>query len=257
MSTEPAPDTPTSPIEDISIDDHDPGGPEEPDTNPHWLWACVGNGGVPGQRVWVRYYAEAAPLDVPVYAATPWGPSVRIVTDGSVPNESADSATMQAASELLNAAAKAAHAANENGVVTQPKPARPAPLGMSAWVTTEDVQRALQVSKSKAHEYLRAAAGRSVGTGEVLRVPVDVWEEWARNNLINERRRKWGSEGQNQRRDTSTSGRKGASGGAGSTTSMAPSAGSPPGRPTKRRLGPGSLNGSVRPLIPTLTKPKP
>src|SRR5271155_5168229 len=66
-----------------------------------------------------------------------------------------------------------------------PRPGdRPLPAGMTAWVSAEDVVHAVDCSRSKAHEYLRAAAGRSVGTGHLLRVPVDVWEAWARENLI-------------------------------------------------------------------------
>ncbi len=69
----------------------------------------------------------------------------------------------------------------------------PLPPGMTAWVSAGDVARAVGCSHSKAHDYLRAAAGRSVGTGHLLRVPVDVWEAWARDNLIDglrhERRR--------------------------------------------------------------------
>jgi hypothetical protein len=61
---------------------------------------------------------------------------------------------------------------------------RPLPAGMTAWVSPEDVARAVGCSRAKAHEYVRAAAGRSVGTGQLLRVPVDVWEAWARGNLF-------------------------------------------------------------------------
>jgi|HubBroStandDraft_6_1064221.scaffolds.fasta_scaffold66849_1 hypothetical protein len=55
-------------------------------------------------------------------------------------------------------------------------PDRPLPAGMTAWVSAEDVEYAVGCSRSKANEYLRAAAGRPVGTGRLLRVPVDVWE---------------------------------------------------------------------------------
>jgi hypothetical protein len=53
---------------------------------------------------------------------------------------------------------------------------RPLPAGMTAWVSAQDVARAMSCSHSKAHEYLRAAAGRPIGTGHLLRVPVDIWE---------------------------------------------------------------------------------
>jgi hypothetical protein len=62
------------------------------------------------------------------------------------------------------------------------------PAGMTAWVSAQDVARAMTCSSSKAHEYLRAASGRPRGTGQLLRVPVDVWEVWARANLIDGRR---------------------------------------------------------------------
>ena len=249
-----APSKPPAGIEVISLDDdHDVRPDTEADTNPHWLWALVGDGGVRGQQVWVRYYAEAAPAGVPVLRASHRGPSVRVVNDGSSTSDdrelpAADAVGIRTAIDLLNAAAAVGRAAaNQNGKTT--------PAGMSAWVTSDDVRRLVQVSKSKANEYLRAAAGRRIGTGELLRVPVDVWEEWARTNLISGKRKRWASEGHSQRPATSTSG--GASGGAGSTTTTVPSVGSPPAQPTRRRLGPGSPNGSVRPLIPTLSKPKP
>jgi hypothetical protein len=126
---------------------------------------------------------------------------------------------------------------------------RPLPVGMSAWVCAADVERAVGCSASKAHEYVRAAAGRDVGTGQLLRVPVDIWEAWARSNLINGRRRsRW------ERPSTSTSG--GRFGGAGSTTTTALASGEPPARPTRRRLAPGLQSGSVLPLIPTLKSRK-
>jgi hypothetical protein len=55
---------------------------------------------------------------------------------------------------------------------------------MTAWVSTRDVVRAVSCSRAKAHEYVRAAAGRAIGTGRILRVPVDVWEAWVRDNLV-------------------------------------------------------------------------
>jgi hypothetical protein len=241
----------SAPIEVIGNTNDLPDG--APDTNPYWLWVLVGDGGVVGQRVYVRYYADEAPQGLPSLPASSTGPSVRVVNDGSSPADRGDvdqAAALKAAVELLNAAVTAVRSANENDVA----PATVVPPGMSAWVTPDDVQRRVQVSKTTAHEYMRAAAGRRVGTGALLRVPVDVWEQWARENLINGRRKRWVREDHSRRPDTSTSG--GASGGAGSTTTTAPCGGSPPARPTRRRLGPGSPNGSVRPLIPTLSKPK-
>lgn len=71
----------------------------------------------------------------------------------------------------------------EDQLQRRPKPTRSLPAGMTAWVSAGDVAGAVGCSKSKAHGYLRAAAGRSVGTGRLLRVPVDAWEAWARENL--------------------------------------------------------------------------
>jgi hypothetical protein len=51
---------------------------------------------------------------------------------------------------------------------------RELPPGMTVWVSAADVAQAMSRSPSKGHEYLRAAAGRSVRTGHLLRVPVDV-----------------------------------------------------------------------------------
>ena len=65
----------------------------------------------------------------------------------------------------------------------QRTPDRQLPAGMTPWVSAAHVACAVACSNAKAHEYLRAAARRSVGTGQLLRVPVDVWEAWARENL--------------------------------------------------------------------------
>lgn len=130
-------------------------------------------------------------------------------------------------------------------------PPAPLPSGMSGWIAVKDVQRALGCSRSTAHEYLRAAAGRAVGTGELLRVPVDEWERWARETLINGRRsRRWERGAQTRTPSTSTSGE--ASGGAGTTTTKERSFGAAPARRTRKRLAPDSSDGSVMPLIPTL-----
>jgi hypothetical protein len=67
-------------------------------------------------------------------------------------------------------------------------PRKTLPDGMSQWVTAEQVTEAVGCSLSKAKEYLRAAAGRTNGTGKQLRVPVDVWEEWARENLFGQQK---------------------------------------------------------------------
>jgi hypothetical protein len=123
------------------------------------------------------------------------------------------------------------------------------PTGMSAWVGPAEVERALGCSRSKAHEYLRGASGRSIGTGELLRVPVDVWECWARDNLVGGRRRNtWDS----RDRPRSTFTGEAGSGGAGSTLRTARASVERPARPTRRRLAPGLQSGSVLPLIPTL-----
>jgi len=124
------------------------------------------------------------------------------------------------------------------------------PIGMTDWVAAQDVMRALDCSKTTANEYLRAAAGRSVGTGQLLRVPVDVWEAWARENLVNGRRRRWA--GADRTRTPSTSTSAATSGGAGTTTRQAASSAAQPARRTRKQLALGSLNGSERPLIPTL-----
>jgi hypothetical protein len=126
------------------------------------------------------------------------------------------------------------------------------PEGMSSWVSADDVVTAVGCSRSKANAYVRAAAGRSVGTGELLRVPVETWEAWARENLINGRRQtRW------EKSALSTSTKEGESGGAGSTRAMALSSEEAQARRKRRRLGPGSVSGSKRPLIPALRNRKP
>jgi len=114
-------------------------------------------------------------------------------------------------------------------------PDRPLPAGMTAWVTAMDVARAVKCSRSKAHEYLRAAAGRSVGTGRILRVPVDVWEVWARDNLID-------ALGRRHRRS--------------GWLGVPPSAAATPQQGSRRDLGPLSRAVSKLPLIPLLTPAK-
>lgn len=58
------------------------------------------------------------------------------------------------------------------------------PEGMTVWISTPDVQAAIGCSRSKAYECLRAAAGRRAGDpGGMLRVPLDLWEAWAFENL--------------------------------------------------------------------------
>jgi len=47
--------------DDVSVDDYVPGSaPAEPDRSPRWLRVLVGDGGVVGQQVWVRYFADEA-----------------------------------------------------------------------------------------------------------------------------------------------------------------------------------------------------
>ncbi|MFI5297296.1 MAG: hypothetical protein ACHREM_04300 [Polyangiales bacterium] len=129
------------------------------------------------------------------------------------------------------------------------------PEGMTTWVTTRDVMSAMSCSRSKAHEYLRAAAGRSIGTGHQLRVPVDVWEAWARNNVIDGRRgRRWESAARTGTLTTSTSAAR--SGGVGTTTTKGRASDGRPEAPTRRPLASGSPNGSVKPQIPTLRSPR-
>ncbi len=77
-----------SPGQDVGLDDPRPSlrattGVEDP----RWLWARVGDGGVNGQEVWVRYLAEDAPHGVPVVAAhgpSSGEPGARLVTSAPV-----------------------------------------------------------------------------------------------------------------------------------------------------------------------------
>jgi hypothetical protein len=119
---------------------------------------------------------------------------------------------------------------------TEPKPVHPLPAGMTAWVSANDVARALSCSHAKAHEHLRAAAGRAIGTGHLLRVPVDIWETWARDTLIDGPR--------NVRRRAPSGGRPN------STTDGQLTGTS--SKPKRRKLGPYSDVVSKMPLIPTL-----
>jgi hypothetical protein len=118
----------------------------------------------------------------------------------------------------------------------QRTPDRPLPPGMTAWVSAEDVARAVSCSRSKAHEYLRAAAGRGVGTGQLLRVPVDVWEAWARDHLVDGPR--------HERRGTGRAPPRA------STPTCATTKGPSPTR--RRNLGPWAEAMSKLPLIPLL-----
>jgi hypothetical protein len=120
---------------------------------------------------------------------------------------------------------------------------RPLPAGMTAWVSAEDVVNAVGCSRSKANEYLRAAAGRSVGTGRLLRVPVDVWEAWARDMLIDGFGRRGRREGRTSRHINPPP----------SGNSETPMARSPPRR---RILGPWPRAESKLALIPLLAPRK-
>lgn len=57
-------------------------------------------------------------------------------------------------------------------------------LPLTQWVSAKDVQKALSCSRTLAYEYLRRAARRPFGTRGLLRVPVDVWEAYARQTLM-------------------------------------------------------------------------
>ena len=120
---------------------------------------------------------------------------------------------------------------------------RPLPAGMTAWVSAEDVVHAVGCSRSKANEYLRAAAGRTVGTGQLLRVPVDVWEAWARDMLIDRL--------QHGRRETRRTSRRASSHPNGKTA--VPVA---PHQSRRRDLGPVSRVESKLPLITLLVPAK-
>jgi len=65
----------------------------------------------------------------------------------------------------------------------QPAPRVEAPR-VSGYMSVRDVRNEVDCSRSQANRYLREAAGRKNGTGELLRVPVATWRRFAQ--------RKWG-----------------------------------------------------------------
>jgi hypothetical protein len=147
-------------------------------------------------------------------------------------------------SKVTEAASKAGdrrQAQSDDASATRPGRAtaalgRPAP---EPWVTTADVERQMQCARSTAHAHLRAAAGRHASTGKMLRVPPEVWERYARENL---------AEGRSAKRWPTTSTDADASGGA-SSTSTAGGCDEVRAAPTKRQLGPFSPPGSRLPPI--------
>jgi len=145
-------------------------------------------------------------------------------------------AVISALRDLIEPLAKSAVSGSLLRVETGGEPdavsSRPLPVGMTSWVSADDVAHALSCSHAKAHEYLRAAAGRSIGTGHLLRVPVDIWESWARGNLVDGRR--------NVRTWTPSS-----------STTDGQLAGTS-SKPKRRKLGPYSEVTSKLPMIPTL-----
>jgi hypothetical protein len=134
--------------------------------------------------------------------------------------------------------------------------ASPTPTGMTAWVRPRDVQSTLGCSRSQANAYLRAAAGRAAGSGHLLLVPVDVWEAWARDNLVDGRKSLGGSRERRAHARTAASGLA-SSRRAASSDSGEKSSAEAPVRPIRKRLAPDSTCESVRPLIPRLKRPKP
>jgi hypothetical protein len=121
------------------------------------------------------------------------------------------------------------------------------PEGATRWLTPVDVMQLLQCSKRLAQRYVRAAAGRSIGTGRLLRVPIDAWEAWAATNLIDGRRQMRWEQGGRRERSISTGAAE--FGGAGSTKREANSSGEAAPLPTKRRRVFASQSTSERPLI--------
>ncbi len=54
---------------------------------------------------------------------------------------------------------------------------------ITMWVSATDVRRALGCSRALAYEHLRRASRRPPGERGLLRVPLDVWERYAREVL--------------------------------------------------------------------------
>lgn len=68
---------------DVSLDaplgevlDHAGRDPENQRESPRWLRVLVGDGGVPGQEVWVRFFADEAPPGRPAFATDPPRPGI-------------------------------------------------------------------------------------------------------------------------------------------------------------------------------------
>lgn len=63
--------------DDIGIHDPLPSGPDDRSNEvPRWVKVLVGDGGVPGQQIWVRCFADEAPKDRPILRADPPRPGV-------------------------------------------------------------------------------------------------------------------------------------------------------------------------------------
>lgn len=58
------------------------------------------------------------------------------------------------------------------------------PQGLTQWVNAQDVMEALSCSRSLAYKHLRCAAGRESSTRQILRVPVSLWERYAKERFL-------------------------------------------------------------------------
>ena len=77
-----------------------------------------------------------------------------------------------------------------NGIDARPLPLPVRDLPVRMFVSAKDVVATLGCSPSTAHKLLRDASGRTVGTGELLRVDARTWEQFMEKRL---RRGKRGS----------------------------------------------------------------
>jgi hypothetical protein len=123
-------------------------------------------------------------------------------------------------------------------------------LPMTRWVTARDVVEHLGLKRSLAYKHLLRAAGQNRKKGTALRVPIEVWESYAKKVFGSEVESKW----------PNIYG-KGMASGTGPSISTAAASSGPPAARRNRQLGPFSPTGStdrqIRIVQPRTTRLKP
>jgi hypothetical protein len=157
------------PEEDVGLDDYIPSAsPIEADHSPRWLRVLVGDGGVQGQQVWVRFFADDAPRDLPAFkteAPRPGVPDAWIVS----PVSAQDAKPSQAPSPPLEALSTT-HA-NAMGWMTVEQAAPKLDLTKAA--LQKRLYRAARKTKDGVRANLDGVEARKLGETWKVYIPAD------------------------------------------------------------------------------------